>query len=153
METTYTLKNNGIKVASDKKWLKRHGYSKNTIKVYGELAKPLDNLSDAAVASRLKISKYAYQEAKRELVFCGLLEVHRINASHIIYLVGAKAIQENATKNQKREDARMVRLTLEYLGIKNELVEDITEEVHVGDYTPKDIPKPSPIRMDSEDVL
>lgn len=152
METKYKLINNDIVVASEKKWLKRHGYSKLVIKTFGELAKPLDNISDAAMASRLRVSKRNYQEAKRELVMCGLLEVHRVNASTIIYLVGTKAIEENALYNQKREDDRLVRLTLESIGMQAEVYEDVTEEVHT-ELGVEGIEKPAPINIKEEDIL
>jgi hypothetical protein len=154
METKYILKNNGINVASEKKWLTRKGYSKIVVKVFGELAKPLDNISDSAIASRLRVSKRTYQEAKRELVMCGLLEVHRLNASTIVYLVGTKAIEENAKVNQRREDDRMIRLTLESIGMQKYVYEDVTEEVHVSyDFDTTKVELPSPINLTSKDIM
>ena len=151
-EMKYTVKSKGVNVKSEKQWLKRHGYGKSTIKVFGEFCKPQENLSDSAMASVVKISKRAYQEAKRELVMCGLLEVHRLNASTIVYLVGTKAIEENARVNQKREDDRMIRLTLESIGMQKEVYEDIAEEVHININMP-DVDVPNPINLNSDDIL
>jgi len=150
-EVNYHLDNNGVNIKSEKQWLRRHNYSKLVIKVFGELCKDLQDLSDAAIASRLKISRSSYQECKRQLVMCGLIEVHRLNASSILYLVGTKAITENNKQNQKREDDRIIRLTLESIGRVPEVLEDISEEVHTE--TTVDIKKPKPLNLNSEDIL
>lgn len=86
----YIIHNSNIKVDTDKKWLKRNGYSKDTIKLYGTLvkAKPGDNLSNAYLATSLRMSKTRLEEAKNALVFCGLLEGYRKNATTMVYILG-----------------------------------------------------------------
>ena len=86
----YIIHNSNIKVDTDKKWLKRNSYSKDSIKVYGVLAKAKtgDNISNEYLATNLRMSKTRLEEAKRELVFCGLLESYRKNTTTMVYLVG-----------------------------------------------------------------
>jgi len=145
MKIKYIIKNNDINVASEKKWLTRHGYSKIAVKVFGQLAKTTNDISDAAVSSKLRLGIETYREAKRELVMAGLLEVHRINASTVLYLIGTKAIAHNAKHNQKREDDRLIRLTLEHLGLSQPVYENTIEEVHTTWQNDTKIPLPKPI--------
>jgi hypothetical protein len=85
---------------------------------------------------------------------CGLLEVHRLNASTIVYLVGTKAIEENAKVNQRREDDRMIRLTLESIGMQKYVYEDVTEEVHISyDFDTAKVEIPSAINLTSKDIM
>jgi len=145
----YIKDSKGINVATAKKWLNRNNYSKLAVKVLGRLVKAdSSDLSDDTLASSLKISTRSYQEAKRELVYAGFLEVHRLNATTLIYLIGDAAIERSRLKTTTRDNARYTRKALESLGVLPELEEDLLTEV----YTEEDmevlyskVPQPEPI--------
>jgi len=134
---TYILDNNNCSKTVEARWLKRKGFTSQTIKLWNYLCKGgLRDLSDEKVRSSINIGKAGYERYKQQLVMAGLLEVHRVNASTIVYLVGLDAIHRNHKVNWKRELQRINRITLEYLGYETDLElpeETTTDEVH-ADY-------------------
>lgn len=145
----YIIKRKGIVVETDKRWLVRHNYSKLAVKAYGYLCKASD-VSDATLATLCKVSPRAYQDAKRELVYAGLLEVHKVNADTLVYLIGDKAIESSIRGLKDKESNRLVRKSLESIGLYEELVEE--DEVITDLYSAQDIanlkeriPTPKPI--------
>jgi len=128
----FDVRSTGIVLASEKRWLVRNGYSKNSIKVLGALCKPLFDVSDVIMASKVKMAIRTYQEAKRELVLCGLLSIHKVNANQLVYLIGTKAIVEYEEDHKEREAKRTARLMAESLGYQEIVAENTTDEVHVN---------------------
>lgn len=152
----YIIRNKGINVKSSKQWLTRNNYSKDAVKVLGALAKTdIVDPSDIAVATSLKMSSTRYKDAKRSLVFCGLLEVHKINSYTLVYLVGEKAIVEFHKMNEGREMRRVHRLALDSIGLTEELEDEpIDTEIHCEiDYDYSTVEKPTPINITEEDIL
>jgi len=155
----YQLIQQDIIVATDKKWLKRHEYHSMAIKLYGVLAKqqePLD-LSDETMTNTCVTSKVTYQEAKRQLVYSGLLEIHKINSTTIVFVLGDKAIRSYARRILAKEDQRLTRKTIESLelpGSTEPLEEDDTMSVYTNEdlqalYDKVQRPKP----LDLLDIL
>jgi len=136
-------------IATDKKWLTRHKYSKLAVKVYGYLATTKDP-SDNTIATKCNVSLTMYKEAKRELVFAGLLEIVKLNASHIIYYVGDKAITAQSKAIKDKESARVARKAMESLELvpnedeEDESIIDLTSYTNLKELT-KVIPLPKPI--------
>lgn len=147
----FIVKKSNIVVATDKRWLTRHGYSKLAIKAYGYLLRASD-VSDEAIADKCKVSLRSYQEAKRELVYSGLLEIHKLNADTLLYLIGDKAIEQGIKGLRDKEYSRLIRKSLESLELCREEVEEDTTTTAL--YTAEDleklkakIPLPSPIEI------
>ena len=126
----YIIKNQGIKVKVEKQWLKRNGYSKDTIKVFGSLAKDIEDPTDEFMFTMLKMNRTRYENAKKALVYCGLLEVHRINGNVIVYLVGSEEIVKFARLNEKKELDRLNRLTLDSLGLSGSVEVDYIDTIY-----------------------
>ena len=148
----YIVHNDNINLRVEKQWLTRNSYAKDAVKALGALAKPGVNPTDEIIAPTIKMSKRRYQEAKRELVFCGLLEVHKINSVTLVYLVGPKAIIQFNARNADRELTRVHRLTLESMHLVDPIDETTNTEVHESIELP-DIAIPKPINIKEEDIL
>ena len=106
------------------------------------------------MAALCSVPLTAYKEAKRELVFAGFLEVHKTNASTLVYLIGDKAIEKSIRGIKDKESNRIVRKALESIGVYDELPEE--DESITDLYTAADlhrlrlkIPLPAPLDMDS----
>ena len=143
-----------IVVATDKKWLKRHDYHSMAIKLYGELAKGHKDLSDSNLANLCSTNLRTLQEAKRQLVYSGLLEVHKINSNTIVMVLGDKAIRAYARRIASKEHQRVLRKTIEQMELPNapEPVEE--EDDYTAIYTEEDmanlthmVQKPRPIDL------
>jgi len=148
----YIIHNDNINVRVEKQWLTRNSYSKDTIKVFGALAKDIEDPSDIVMSTSLKMNPRRYQEAKRALVFCGLLEVHKINSTTLVYLVGGNSIVKFNSRNADKEFSRVNRLALESMGLTTPVDEESVVEVH-DDFTLPNITKPQPINLTEEDIL
>ena len=148
----YIIHNENINVRVEKQWLTRNNYSKDSIKVFGALAKDLDNPSDIIMSTSLKMSPRRYQEAKRALVFCGLLEVHKINSTTLVYLVGGNSIVKFNSRNADKELSRVNRLALESMELTIPVSEELVTEVHENFTTPN-VNKPQPINLTEKDIL
>lgn len=134
----YTVNYKGTNIKSEKQWLKRHNYSPLAIKALGLLTTvPIP--SDKALAERLKVSLTTYKEAKRELVYSGLLEVHKLNANHTTILIGDKAITEGNTLVTSKSNSRIARLAIESLGLTDSGIDE--DEVTQDLYTATDMEK------------
>ena len=153
----YQLIQDSIVVPTDKKWLKRHGYHSIAIKLYGLLAKAPTDLSDANLAKLCYTSLRTLQEAKRQLVYSGLLEIHKINSNTIVFVLGDKAIKAYAKRIADKEYQRVLRKTLEqmhYPDIPTPIEEDEVTAVYTTeqiDNLYNHIAKPQPIS--TEEVL
>jgi len=123
----YIIKRSNLKVASDKRWLTRHGYSKLAVKVFGYLCK-LDDVSDNVVATHCKVSATAYKDAKRELVYAGLIEVYKLNPYTLLLLIGDYEVSRRRTWITERETLRTTLKALESIGVVTESVEDASIE-------------------------
>jgi len=134
----YQLIQQSIVVATDKKWLKRHEYHSMAIKLYGELAKNPVDLSDTNLAKLCFTSVRTLQEAKRQLVYSGLLEVHKINSNTIVMVLGDKAILKYARRIASQEHQRVLRKTLEHLEYPD-IPEPIEEDDISSIYTAEDL--------------
>ena len=150
----YQVHKEGLNVASAKKWLTRHKYSKLAIKALGYIAR-LNDLSDEAVATKMKISLRTYREAKRELVFAGILEVYRLNANTMIYVIGDKAITNYSKAIKNKDSKRTVRKSLESIGMYEEVEIEDNTTIDLTDYTDiaqlkEIIPTPEPIYITDE---
>jgi len=148
----YIIKRKGVVVETDKRWLVRHSYSKLAVKAYGYLCKASD-VSDTTLASLCKVSPTAYKDAKRELVYAGLLEVHKVNADTLVYLIGDKAIESSIRGLKDKESNRLVRKSLESIGMYEDTIEE--DESVTALYTSEDmanltsrIPLPKPLDID-----
>ena len=148
----YIVHNKDINLRVEKQWLTRNSYSKDAVKALGALSKIDVNPLDEVIASTIKMSKRRYQEAKRELVFCGLLEVHKINSTTLVYLVGPMAIGKFNVRNADKELSRVNRLALESMCLSEPVDEEVAVEVH-EDFVMPDIDKPQPINLEEEDIL
>jgi len=145
----YQVHKGGLNVASAKRWLTRHQYSKLAIKALGYIAR-LKDLSDEAVATSMKVSLRSYQDAKRELVFAGILEVYRLNATTMVYVIGDKAITNYSKAIKDKDSKRTIRKALESIGLYEEMEVEDTTTVDLVDYTDiaklkQAIPTPTPI--------
>ena len=145
----YQLKHSIKNLDTDKKWLKRNGYNKLAIKLYGLLHKSPRDLSDTALTATLKTYLKAYKEAKRQLVYSGLLEIHKINAGTIVMVLGDIAITSYSKTIVKKEHSRLARKTWEYLELSEPIEEDDTTNILYDSIAlenlKKTIPQPAPI--------
>lgn len=151
---TYQLLQKDIVVATDKKWLKRHDYHSMAIKLYGELSKGHKDLSDSNLANLCSTSLTTLKEAKRQLVYSGLLEVHKINSTTIIMVLGDKAIRAYAHKIASKEHQRVLRKTIEQMELPNSPDPVEEEDNYTAIYTEEDmanlahlVQKPKPIDL------
>jgi len=149
----YELLQRDIVVATDKKWLKRHHYYTTAIKLYGVLAKSPPDLSDTAMAYLCTMGLTTYQEAKRQLVHSGLLEVHKINSTTIVFVLGDKAIRYYARRIASKEHQRVLRKALESINYPDAPVSIEEDEVTL-DYSETDLVAlaqtiPKPIAIDT----
>jgi len=149
----YIIHNKDINLRVEKQWLTRNSYSKDAVKVLGKLSKDITDPSDVVMSTSLKMSARRYQEAKRELVFCGLLEIHKINSTTLVYLVGPIAIVKFHERNELKESIRVNRLALESIHLIDDVEESVTTEVHEDFNTTLPIEKPHPINLNEEDIL
>ncbi len=149
----YQLIQDNIVVATDKKWLNRHGYHSMAIKLYGVIAKAPEDLSDTNLAKLCTTSLTTLKEAKRQLVYSGLLEVHKINSTTIVIILGDKAIRKYTKRIEAKEYQRILRKTLEqmeYPNIPEPIEEDETTSIYTDEdlnYLTKKISKPLPIEV------
>lgn len=149
----YKYKRNTIQfnLESEVKWLKRNHYKPNTIKVLRLLATSKENdLSDETLAKKLRISISTYKRSKAELVWAGIAEVHKLNASYILILLGSNAINYNDVTYSKKYHFKMMNYVLTSLRLntvtKDDLIEfaesepnplKLTNELYVRDKLPK----------------
>lgn len=150
----YKYKRNTIQfnLESEVRWLKRNHYKPNTIKVLRLLATSKENdLSDETLAKKLKISLSTYKRAKAELMMAGIAEVHKLNASYILILLGSNAINYNNVTYEKKYHLKMMNYVLTYLRLSTVTKDDLikfaesepnpfkpTDDAHVIDRLPID---------------
>lgn len=104
-------------------------------KVLSELAKEKINLSDEYMRKKCNMSLTTYRNWKRELVFVGLLQVRKLNATSYVYLLGEDAIEADDIKHEKRDYERINKMALESLGSTL-----LIEESDFDEYVPFKMP-------------
>lgn len=135
-------------ITSDRKWLKRHNYPPEVTKVLNYLVKAKD-VDDANASKSLSMNLTSYKEAKRLLVYSGLLEVHKINSTTMVLVLGDKEITSYNKQFKTILDTRLYSKSLASLGLEelkeeDEIVIDTSTYTDIKTLTDK-LPTPKPV--------
>ena len=84
-------------------------------RVLKALVQETEDFSDKSMAKKCNMSLNTYQKYKNHLVFVGLLQVRKLNATTYFISVGEEAIELDDYIHKDKDFDRMQRLVLEYL--------------------------------------
>lgn len=122
----------GLELSREKKFL-GNGKAYRVLKC---LANEKKDFSDRNMAVRCHMSVRSYQEYKGYLVFVGLLQIRKINASSYLIAIGEDAIELDDKMHKEKDGKRLQDLTLKY--IKNIR---LVETAKNSDEEPVEIPE------------